>query len=75
MASYMENAYSLVHQDNAADIPSVSTRACLLLLVLTPEQLQDFKNQLERGTDETKVGVPEPLHPSAGELTLQRSRQ
>lgn len=39
MASYMEYAYSLVHQDNAADIPS----------------LQDLKNQLERGTDETKV--------------------
>ena len=39
MASYMEHAYSLVHQDNAADIPS----------------LQDLKNQLERGTDETKV--------------------
>ena len=27
MASYMENAYSLVHQDNAADVPSVSARA------------------------------------------------
>ncbi|KAK2799323.1 coatomer subunit beta [Onygenales sp. PD_10] len=38
MASYLENAYSLVHQDNAADQPS----------------LQDLKNQLEKGTDESK---------------------
>lgn len=39
MATFLENAYSLVHQDNTADRPSV----------------QDFKNQLEKGTDETKV--------------------
>ncbi|WPG99908.1 Hypothetical protein R9X50_00272900 [Acrodontium crateriforme] len=39
MATYLESSYSLVHQDNAADQPSV----------------QDFRNQLEKGTDETKV--------------------
>jgi coatomer subunit beta len=38
MASFLENAYSLVHQDNTADQPS----------------LQDLKMQLEKGTDETK---------------------
>ncbi|KUL91593.1 hypothetical protein ZTR_01687 [Talaromyces verruculosus] len=38
MASYLENAYSLVHQDNSADQPS----------------LQELKMQLEKGTDETK---------------------
>jgi coatomer subunit beta len=38
MASFLENAYSLVHQDNSADQPS----------------LQDLKMQLEKGTDETK---------------------
>lgn len=38
MATFLENAYSLVHQDNAADVPSQ----------------QDLKNQLERGTDESK---------------------
>ena len=39
MASFLENAYSLVHQDNAADQPSQ----------------QEFKAQLEKGTDESKV--------------------
>ncbi|KLJ09272.1 hypothetical protein EMPG_15298 [Blastomyces silverae] len=39
MASYLENAYSLVHQDNTADQPS----------------LQDLKTQLEKGTDESKI--------------------
>lgn len=38
MASYIENAYSLVLQDNA-DQPSQ----------------QDFKTQLEKGTDDTKI--------------------
>ncbi|KAL1879684.1 hypothetical protein VTK73DRAFT_6859 [Phialemonium thermophilum] len=37
--SFLENAHSLVHQDNAADVPSVS----------------DLRTQLEKGTDETKV--------------------
>ncbi|KAK7416140.1 coatomer subunit beta [Neonectria magnoliae] len=39
MSGYLENAYSLVHQDNAADIPSLS----------------DLRTQLEKGTDENKV--------------------
>ncbi|EER42298.1 coatomer beta subunit [Histoplasma capsulatum H143] len=39
MASYLENAYSLVHQDNVADQPT----------------LQDLKTQLEKGTDESKI--------------------
>jgi hypothetical protein len=39
MASYIEHAYSLVHQDNTADQPSI----------------QDLKNQLEKGTDESKM--------------------
>lgn len=39
MATFLENAYSLVHQDNTADRPS----------------LQDLKNQLEKGTDDTKL--------------------
>lgn len=39
MATFLENAYSLVHQDNTADQPS----------------LQDLRNQLEKGTDESKV--------------------
>lgn len=38
MAAYIANAYSMVHQDNTADQP----------------QLQELKNQLEKGTDETK---------------------
>lgn len=39
MASFLDNAYSLVHQDNTADQPS----------------LQELKLQLEKGTDETKM--------------------
>ncbi|KAI5867345.1 Coatomer, beta subunit [Durotheca rogersii] len=39
MTTFLENAYSLVHQDNAADVPSMS----------------DLRIQLEKGTDETKV--------------------
>ncbi|TKA76022.1 hypothetical protein B0A55_05107 [Friedmanniomyces simplex] len=39
MATFLENSYSLVHQDNAADTPS----------------LQDLRNQLEKGSDESKV--------------------
>ena len=39
MASFLDNAYSLVHQDNTADQPS----------------LQELKLQLEKGTDETKL--------------------
>lgn len=38
MATFLESSYSLVHQDNAADVPS----------------LQDLRNQLEKGTDESK---------------------
>ena len=39
MASFLETAYSLVHQDNTADQPSI----------------QELKMQLEKGTDETKL--------------------
>ncbi|KUJ07994.1 Coatomer, beta subunit [Mollisia scopiformis] len=39
MASFLESSYSLVHQDNAADVPTMS----------------DLRNQLEKGTDESKV--------------------
>ncbi|OJJ63503.1 hypothetical protein ASPSYDRAFT_38073 [Aspergillus sydowii CBS 593.65] len=39
MASFLENAYSLVHLDNAADQPSQ----------------QELKVQLEKGNDETKL--------------------
>lgn len=39
MATFLENAYSLVHLDNTADQPSVN----------------DLRTQLEKGTDETKV--------------------
>ena len=39
MASFLENAYSLVHQGNAADQPT----------------LQELRMQLEKGSDETKV--------------------
>ncbi|KAK1089121.1 coatomer subunit beta [Friedmanniomyces endolithicus] len=39
MATFLENSYSLVHQDNVADTPS----------------LQDIRNQLEKGSDESKV--------------------
>ncbi|KAM3419040.1 Coatomer subunit beta [Cercospora zeina] len=38
MATFLENSYSLVHQDNLADLASQ----------------QDLKNQLEKGTDESK---------------------
>lgn len=39
MASYLDNSYSLVHQDNTADQPTQ----------------QELKTQLEKGTDESKV--------------------
>ncbi|KAA6410747.1 MAG: coatomer subunit beta [Lasallia pustulata] len=39
MASFLDHSYSLVHQDNAADQPT----------------LQELRTQLEKGTDETKV--------------------
>jgi coatomer subunit beta len=39
MASFLDNAYSLVHLDNTADQPS----------------LQDLRVQLEKGNDETKM--------------------
>jgi coatomer subunit beta len=39
MATFLENAYSIVHQDNTADQPT----------------LQELRTQLEKGTDETKV--------------------
>ncbi len=39
MASFLENSYSLVHQDNAADVPTMS----------------ELRTQLEKGTDESKV--------------------
>ncbi|EON97524.1 putative coatomer subunit beta protein [Phaeoacremonium minimum UCRPA7] len=41
MSSFLENAYSLVHQDNAADVPTMS----------------ELRTQLEKGTDESKVGT------------------
>lgn len=39
MASFLENAYSLVHMDNTADQPTV----------------QELKLQLEKGSDDTKM--------------------
>lgn len=39
MSSFTESAYSLVHQDNTADVPSMS----------------ELRTQLEKGTDESKV--------------------
>lgn len=39
MASFLENAYSLVHMDNTADQPTV----------------QELRLQLEKGNDETKL--------------------
>ncbi|OCK97725.1 Coatomer, beta subunit [Cenococcum geophilum 1.58] len=39
MATFLENAYSLVHQDNAADVPSQN----------------ELKQALEKGTDESKI--------------------
>jgi len=38
MTTFLEQSYSLVHQDNTADTPS----------------LQDIRTQLEKGTDDTK---------------------
>lgn len=38
MATYLDNTYSLVHQDNVSDQPT----------------LQDLRTQLEKGTDESK---------------------
>lgn len=38
MASFLDNAYSLIHQDNVADQPT----------------LQELRTQLEKGTDESK---------------------
>lgn len=39
MATFLENAYSFVHQDNAADVPAMS----------------ELRTQLEKGNDESKV--------------------
>lgn len=39
MTTFLETTYSLVHQDNAADQPTV----------------QELKTQLEKGTDESKM--------------------
>ncbi|KAL1899541.1 coatomer subunit beta [Sporothrix stenoceras] len=39
MSTFLDGAYSLIHQDNAADVPT----------------LNDLKNQLEKGTDESKM--------------------
>ena len=39
MASFLEQSYSLVHQDNAADTPT----------------LQELRTQLEKGNDDTKI--------------------
>lgn len=39
MATFLENAYSLVHQDNTADVPTMS----------------ELRTQLEKGNDESKV--------------------
>lgn len=39
MSSFLENSYSIVHLDNAADQPSI----------------QQLQQQLEKGTDESKV--------------------
>ena len=39
MSTFLDHAYSLVHQDNAADQPT----------------LQELRTQLEKGTDDTKV--------------------
>jgi len=39
MATFLDQAYSLVHQNNTADQPS----------------LQELRTQLEKGSDETKV--------------------
>lgn len=39
MTTYLENTYTLVHQGNSADQPT----------------LQEFMTQLEKGTDDTKL--------------------
>lgn len=39
MGTFLENAYTLIHQDNAADQPT----------------LQDLKTQLEKGNDDSKI--------------------
>jgi coatomer subunit beta len=39
MATFLENAYSMVHQDNAADVPSEN----------------ELKTALEKGSDEQKI--------------------
>ncbi|TVY27477.1 Coatomer subunit beta [Lachnellula hyalina] len=39
MAHFLDHSYSLVHQDNAADVPTMS----------------ELRTQLEKGTDESKV--------------------
>ena len=39
MATFLDHAYSVVHQDNTADQPT----------------LQELKTQLEKGTDDTKL--------------------
>lgn len=39
MATFLESSYSIVHQDNAADQPTI----------------QELKTQLEKGTDAVKV--------------------
>lgn len=39
MASFLEQSYSLVHQDNASDVPTMS----------------ELRTQLEKGSDESKV--------------------
>ena len=39
MATFLEHTYSIVHQDNAADQPT----------------LQELKTQLEKGTDASKI--------------------
>jgi len=39
MTTFLEHSYSIVHQDNAADLPTQ----------------KDLKTQLEKGTDEAKV--------------------
>ncbi len=38
MATYIDSSYSLVHQDNLSDVPSMS----------------ELRTQLEKGTDESK---------------------
>ncbi|EHK99222.1 putative Coatomer subunit beta [Glarea lozoyensis 74030] len=47
MATFLEGSYSLVHQDNAADVPSMS----------------ELRTQLEKGTDESKLREAELIEP------------